>query len=122
MLRPWPLAPILLMLALVAPTQAGPAYRLQNLGGYYSSGWAVNDSGQVVGSQTYPGGNYHPFLSGPNGGSLEDLGTFGGTAGSALAINASGQVVGWTSDADGTDQAFVTGAGGKAMTPLVSLP
>lgn len=76
---------------------AAPLQDLQSLGGIYGSsyGYAVNDAGQVAGASDTNTGQGHAFLSGPNGGPLQDLGTLpGGTNSSGLGVNDSGQVTG----------------------------
>ena len=60
----------------------------------FSTGYAVNDSGQVAGSSSTAGGADHAFLSGPGGGALQDLGTLGGSFSLGYAVNDSGQVAG----------------------------
>src|SRR5437879_2068231 len=60
-----------------------------------SYGYAINDSGAVVGSSTVPGGtNTHAIRQLP-GSAPRDLGTLpGGNSSTALAINATNHVVG----------------------------
>ena len=53
---------------------------LGTLGGDFSTGPAVNDSGQVTGYAATASNFIHAFLSGPGGGALKDLGTLGGTS------------------------------------------
>src|ERR671930_852533 len=75
-------------------TATATAIDLGTLGGSTSYGYAVNDSGQVVGySYTAGDAEYHAF-SWTHAGGMVDLGTLGGTSSIALAVNASGQVVG----------------------------
>jgi probable HAF family extracellular repeat protein len=63
-----------------------------------SSGAAINDAGQVVGSSycgAYPDQHYRPFLAHASGGELTNLGTLSDIHDShAYAINSSGQIVG----------------------------
>jgi len=90
-----------------------------NLGGTYSTGAAINDSGQIVGSATVKNGNLHAFLY--SGGKMADLGTLGGIASMANALNNSGQVVGWSDlSSNKTGHGFLY-SGGK-MTDLGILP
>jgi probable HAF family extracellular repeat protein len=90
-------------------------YTLKDLGP--GGGNAVNDSGQVAGSA-----NGHAFLSGPNGGPLQDLGTLpGGTGSSGFAVNASGQVAGSSEFPNGTSHAFLSGPNGGALQDLGTL-
>jgi probable HAF family extracellular repeat protein len=68
---------------------------LGTLGGEYSSGHAINASGQVTGGSTVRAGaaaQQHAFLY--SNGAMQDLGTLGGVLSYGLAINASGQVTG----------------------------
>lgn len=97
-------------------------------GGTASFGAGVNDSGQVTG-QAIVSGVDHIFLSGPNGGTLKDLGTLGlqgvGTGGSG--VNASGQVVGTDFAPDGgyhsyAAHAFLSGPNGGTLKNLGILP
>ena len=88
--------------AFLSGPNGGPLKDLGVLpGGIFSQGSTVNDSGQVAGYSDVPnngtgsGNNIHAFLSGPNGGPLQDLGTLpGGHYSIALGVNKSGQVVG----------------------------
>jgi probable HAF family extracellular repeat protein len=88
------------------------------LGGTYSVGSGINDSGQVVGAATVTNGNLHGFLYAA--GKMTDLGTFGGIDSYALAINNAGQVVGWSDLSTQVGHAFLY-SGGK-MTDLGILP
>lgn len=72
----------------------------------------INEAGQVVG-----GG----FISGPEGGALQMLGTLGGTATSATGLNDLGQVVGLSETADGQMHAFFRATDGT-MVDLETLP
>jgi probable HAF family extracellular repeat protein len=88
------------------------------LGGTYSVGSGINDSGQVVGAATVANGNLHGFLY--SAGKMIDLGTFGGIDSYALAINNAGQVVGWSDLSTQVGHAFLY-SGGK-MIDLGILP
>jgi chitinase len=88
------------------------------LGGTYSIGTALNDSGEVVGAATVANGNLHGFLY--SAGKMTDLGTFGGIYSYANAINNVGEVVGWSDLSSEVAHAFLY-SGGK-MTDLGILP
>ena len=93
------------------------------VGGTFSNGMAVNASGQVTGRADSGvgriGSNHydHAFLSGPNGGALQDLGTLPGDSTSeGFSVNASGQVVGYSRSGAGELRAFLYSGG--VMTDL----
>ena len=65
---------------------------LGSLGGDYSVGLDINNSGQVTGYSTLPSGATHAFLY--SGGVMTDLGTLGGTESHGRSINDAGQVTG----------------------------
>ena len=65
---------------------------LGTLGGYGSTAYAINASGQVAGDAETSAGQGHAFLY--SNGTMQDLGTLGGTDSQAYGINASGEVVG----------------------------
>jgi probable HAF family extracellular repeat protein len=91
-------------------TRAGGFQSLGTLGGT-TSGYAINDSGQVAGASTVPSGTFHAFLWSPRGG-MQDLGSLLGGDTYATAINASGQVAGVSYSPDfGTTHAFFWSAG-----------
>ena len=76
----------LLMLASCGAAHAVPQYRLTDLGtlgGTESIGYGINASGQVAGYARASDGQYHAFITGPNGVGMTDLGTLGGTASGA---------------------------------------
>jgi probable HAF family extracellular repeat protein len=94
----------------------GASGEIRNLGSLGladpSWGYAVNDSGQAVGTSYTRGGNYHGFLY--SGGVQSDLGAFGSRSNSnAYGINASGQIVGESgSTADFYPHAFICNGSG----------
>ncbi len=84
------------LLALAPTAEAAVYYDLLDLGtlgGSYSSGSGINDSGQVTGVSFLANGRNHAFLY--TNGVMTDLGTLGNSRSGGLAINASGQVTGW---------------------------
>lgn len=101
--------PILLAIAVAAfPLSAAATFIVTDLGtllgGTFSEGHSINDSGQVVGSSSTSSGASHAFLY-SGGDTLKDLGTLGtGTTSNALAINNSGQVAGWSYTSGTTQQ------------------
>src|SRR5687767_7535118 len=71
---------------------SGTLHDLGTLGGSYSAGLGINDSGHVTGqSDTTGNAAYRAFL---HDGTLHDLGTLGGTNTSGWDINDSGQMTG----------------------------
>jgi probable HAF family extracellular repeat protein len=98
----------------------GTTRSLGTLGGSGGTAWAINDSGQVVGDSTTPGGADHAFLY--SNGKLQDLGTLpGGSLASARGINSAGQVVGYSDSlASPNYHAFLWQNG--RMTDLGTLP
>jgi probable HAF family extracellular repeat protein len=91
---------------------AGHAYLFSNgtstdlgtLGGSYSFGLNLNDSGQVVGWADSAGNTSHAFLY--KNGTMMNLSPSSLTGG-AQGINSSGQVVGWYSTSSSGTQAFL---------------
>lgn len=116
------LAPIALGLPFGA-IQAAPQYIISDLGtlgGTYSSGAALNEAGQVIGSSHLTANTaLHPFLW-QSGIGKQDLNTLGGSHAMALGINSVGQVVGNSQIAgDTTTRGFVWNVG--AMSQLSTL-
>ena len=81
---------------------------LGTLGGNSSTGYAINDFGQVVGesNKTVYGSDNHAFLWNSTSG-MQDLGTLGGDFSSASEINNSGQVVGRANTDEDAFHAFL---------------
>jgi probable HAF family extracellular repeat protein len=99
---------------------------LGTLGGLTSSAWAVNGSGQVVGSSDTAGGpiERHAYVWTQDDG-MVDLGTFGGTQSEARAINDSGQMVGDSSGSGvfpETHAALWNPASGDETPPVITIP
>jgi probable HAF family extracellular repeat protein len=86
---------------------------LGTLGGNFSTGNGINNSGQVVGSSATSTGQTHAFRTAPNSvinAATDDLGTLGGSSSTAFDINDLGFVVGSSTTASGQTHAFLTGA------------
>ena len=82
----------------------GTMHDLGTVGGYSSTGLAVNARGQVTGTSGAADGFSHAFFY---DGAIHDLGTLGGLVSNGLAINASGQVVGVSETSQRVNHAFV---------------
>src|SRR5205814_6542035 len=86
---------------------------LGTLGGEWSSGAAINASGQVAGTSV-TSDEIHAFIA--TAGTMTDLGTLGGRVSSARGMNALGGVVGSAETISGESHAFVYRA--HVMTDL----
>ena len=93
---PWPTAP-----HVAAPPRSSAAILGASLSDLSFQAVAINDAGQVVGTQ-----NLRALLYTPGNG-VQDLGTLGGTISVADAINEVGQVVGYSTTATGARHAFL---------------
>jgi YVTN family beta-propeller protein/probable HAF family extracellular repeat protein len=92
----------------VAITPPSPKYHLTDLGtlgGSYSDGMDLNDSGQVTGVSATANGEDRAFLW--NGITIQDLGTLGGTVSAGWAINSTGMITGYSGTTDGEVHAFL---------------
>ena len=83
---------------------------------YMQYGYAINDSGQVVGIYDTTAGQQGIFITGPNGTNARPLGAPGTTNNRPCAMNNAGQVVGQSDSG-----AFVTGPNGSGVTYLPSI-
>jgi probable HAF family extracellular repeat protein len=86
--------------------------QMQALGaaGKASTGYSINDSGQVVGESNSSSGQTHAVLY--SNGQTQDLGTLTGDVfSSARGINNLGQVAGFSESAGGIDRAFLYSGG-----------
>jgi probable HAF family extracellular repeat protein len=96
---------------------------LGTLGGNSSTGYAINDSGQVVGEskKTVFGTDYAFLWSDATG--MQDLGTLGGDSSVASAINNLGQVVGSAQTTAGEFHPFFYSGSGRLqdLTTLAGL-
>ncbi|BBD64771.1 hypothetical protein NIES4072_15650 [Nostoc commune NIES-4072] len=96
---------------------------LGTLGGNSSTGYAINDFGQVVGEskKSVYGSDYAFLWSDATG--MQNLGTLGGESSVAYAINNLGQVVGSAETKEGDFHAFFyNGSGGlQDLTTLAGL-
>jgi probable HAF family extracellular repeat protein len=89
------------------PASSAPLYQaksLGTLGGPYSYGNAINNSGQITGYSTTAGSQLHAFIY--STGTITDLGTLGEDS-YGIGINASGQVTGGATAPDGNEHAFL---------------
>ncbi len=87
------------------------------LGGNYSIGREINDSGQIVGEAETSQGHVHAFLW--KNGTIQDLGTYEShTFSMANAINNKGEVVGYGRELEqsGTSKALFWNKHGKVFT------
>jgi probable HAF family extracellular repeat protein len=87
-------------------------------GGSWSSAYAINDSGQIIGYGLNGSGSFRAFVSSP-GLRLIELGTLGGSSSYAFGINDAGEIVGHSSIAGGYLHAFLYSDG--AMRDLGTL-
>jgi probable HAF family extracellular repeat protein len=93
-------------------------YSAANIGSFGGSGgtlgYAINNSGTVVGGSYLPSGYENAFSY--NNGVMTDLGTLGGASSTAYGINDAGTIVGGSSVPSGNSVAFSYSSG--AMTGL----
>lgn len=87
--------------------QADWYWSLGTLGGAYSGGLALNDSGWVVGASRPSAAEHtHAFLWTADGG-IRDIGTLGGAYSKAFGVNNKGNIVGWSLNAGGEKRAVL---------------
>ncbi len=99
-----------------------PPLMLSTLGGTFSEGVDVNDSGQIVGNAAPgTGRKTHAVMWRNDGGPIVDLGTLGGTWSMAYAENESGQVTGFAYTAGNAKRAFLWKSATKGMVSLGTL-
>src|SRR5258708_13066446 len=99
---------ILFVASFVELASATPLYHLTALPGNFISPYAINSSGEVVGTVVNLGLGHAATYS---AGTVTDLGTLGGLGSIGEGINNSGQVVGQSSDNTGHGKAFVFSGG-----------
>ena len=96
---------------------------LGTLGGSYSNGLGINDSGHVVGISETTGGSYHAFLT-VSGGGMYDLNSLidpgsGWELTHGFGINSSGQITGMGLH-NGQGRAFLLTSDGSPLPPGTS--
>jgi MYXO-CTERM domain-containing protein len=90
-------------------------YDIGTLGGGYSTGYGINNAGQITGSSVTAGLESHPFVY-TFGGSMQDLGNFSvGGYTEGYAINSSAQVVGASYDSTFTIQSGFRNTSGSYL-------
>src|SRR5687768_17396617 len=77
----------------------------------------IQSLGQVVGESSTAKGEFHAFITGPDGMGMRDLGILG----QAFRINDAGQGVGYSATGEGATHAFITGPNGMGMRDLGTL-
>jgi probable HAF family extracellular repeat protein len=100
----------------------GLVRQLPDLGAQWSTAYAINDNGDVVGDSVLPSDLGPPPVHAaifPHDGGIIDLGTFGGPRSSAVAINSKGQVAGWANLDANNSHAFFYDSG---MMTEIQLP
>jgi probable HAF family extracellular repeat protein len=88
---------------------SGTLLDLGTLGGTFSVGFEVNDSGEVTGMSSEANGDNHGFIY--SGGTMHDLGTLGGPSSEGDAINANGDIAGSSTNAGLRGHAFLYSGG-----------
>ena len=91
------------------------------LGGAYSYGYGINDTGHVVGQAQTSTGAMHAFMTGDLGLNMVDLGTLGGSSSSATDINNAGVVVGSSYTYGNVEHAFIVDPGLTSMQDIGTL-
>jgi len=103
--------------AQILTRSTGKLTDLGTLGGLFSSPYAINSSGVVVGQSQDSSGQFFPFMF--NGGPMFSLGSFGGSLPSCAAngVNTSGEAVGVCLNAANFPRAFYVLKGFKDFDP-----
>ena len=91
---------------------AGATEQYRDVGSKY-----LNDKGQLVSAYLDANGNYHVFLTGPNGTGVTTL----DSVFTLLGLNNAGQIAGIGSDANGNVVAVITGNNGQGTVDLNTL-
>ena len=112
---------LLIVLAMMA-TMSHSAFAQQydvtdlgTLGGDKSMAYAINNTGQVIGTSSGPDGTFHPFLW--HSGTMTDLRDLGAAFHGVTDINDHGQIVGHVFINSGIDRGFIWGPR-EGMTDL----
>jgi probable HAF family extracellular repeat protein len=112
-------AVVCIVLLSTAVSASVPIRDLRTPGGAYSTGYAINDRGEVAGYGQMASGEYHAFFW--KAGRFLDLGTLGGTFSIAMDMNDRSDVAGYGDTASGALHAFLWKRG-RGMMDLGGMP